>query len=108
MVLEQAKQLWEKVEKYEFTGPGLLKKARENEGNGKTIEGFGGGVVIAQIFFLIISLYAQYIIVKCYCGDYLYVLLMTACVGCCPLCTVPYLYYNHFVNGCGKGQIGKP
>ena len=107
MVLEQAKQLWEKVEKYEFTGPGLLKKARENEGNGKTIEGFGGGSIMG-LFSFIISLYAQYIIVKCYCGEYAYVLLMTACAGCCPLCTIPYLYYNHFVNGCGKGQIGKP
>ena len=55
-----------------------------------------------------VFMYAQYILLKCYCGKYVHFLLMTVLLGCCPLCTLPYLFYNHFANKCGKGQIGKP
>ena len=81
----------------------------ENNDDEEIVEGFGaGGIVLMQLLCCLLSLYANYIIIKCYCGDFLYILVFGLLLSCCPLCTIPYLYYQHFVKGCGKGRVGFP
>lgn len=81
------------------------------------VEGFGWPsrrtpMPTSRIFFgflmSIVFLYAQYIIIKCYCGDYLKVIFFTIFMTCCCPCVIPYLFYKHFGDGCGNGRIGMP
>tara|TARA_Y100000817_G_scaffold312949_1_gene307918 strand:+ start:789 stop:1154 length:366 start_codon:yes stop_codon:yes gene_type:complete len=106
-----------------YTGPNIYRRMNDDKerfdnnntnnnsgGDGGGGGGGGGGIMFGfiSLFCAIIFMYAQYILLKCYCGKYVHFLLMTVLLGCCPLCTLPYLFYNHFANKCGKGQIGKP
>tara|TARA_B100000427_G_scaffold248598_1_gene211697 strand:+ start:240 stop:581 length:342 start_codon:yes stop_codon:yes gene_type:complete len=109
-------ELYNQIANIDGSGPNILRRLTGNTerfNNSDDDSGGGGGAggaVIGIISFicLIIFLYAQYILLKCYCGKYFHFLFMTILLGCCPICVVPYLFYNHFVNKCGKGQIGKP
>jgi len=66
----------------------------------------GVGTIIIQFLCCFISFYAIYINLKCNCGDTVYFVAFSIGIICCPLCSIPYLYYKHFVKGCGKGRIG--
>lgn len=73
------------------------------------VEGFGAvGGTFFGFLMSIVFLYAQYIIIKCYCGDYLKVIFFTIFMTCCCPCVIPYLFYKHFGDGCGNGRIGMP
>lgn len=81
----------------------------ENNDEEDLVEGFGaGGIFLMVLLCCLLYLYSNYIIIKCYCGDFLYILVFGLLLSCFPLCTIPYLYYQHFVKGCGKGRIGFP
>ena len=60
----------------------------------------GFGAIFIQLLFFGISMYASYINLKCNCGEYIKFSLFALLLCCCPLCTVPYLYYQKFVNNC--------
>lgn len=92
--------------------PGLLKITENKNDN---IEPFTPDLGNFGIFGLIIpclccvlALYINYIQLKCYCGDYMKYLLVGLFYCCCPLCAVPYIFYQYFGKNCGRGQIGLP
>ena len=90
--------------------PAISKEGMENKEK-EGMENSGGAsifYIFLQIICSILFLYASYIIVKCYCGNYMHVIVANTALCCSPLCTIPYLFYEHFSIGCGKGRIGKP
>ena len=95
--------------------PGLLKLAEKNK-NDNTVEpfetvedgNFGVLGIIVPCICCILALYINYMQLKCYCGDYIKYLLVGLFYCCCPLCAVPYIFYQYFGKKCGRGQIGLP
>ena len=90
-----------------FSLPAIIQNDKNEEGMGNAGTGVAS-YLFFQLISCIISLYIGYIIIKCYCGNYLHIILANVFLCCSPLCTIPYLFYQHFGNKCGKGQIGKP
>ena len=76
------------------------------------VEGLSSGSAIGGIFMQVLcfvfSLYTAYIFARCYCLDFTGFAGAYIVMICCTPCFIPYLYYQHFVNKCGKGQIGSP
>ena len=85
-------------------------KDKDKDNKKDVVEGFGAEAAgsLFGCLMCIVFLYAQYIIVKCYCGNYFKVFFLSIFMVCCCPCIIPYLYYNHLVNGCGRGRIGLP
>ena len=94
--------------------PGLITLTEKNKNNNvepfEIIEddNFEFLGLIITVLCCILALYINYIQLKCYCGDYIKYLLVGLFYCCCPLCAVPYIFYQYFVKNCGRGQIGLP
>lgn len=93
--------------------PGLLKIADKKNDNVESFQVDSPEVISASGMIIpclccILVLYINYIQLKCYCGDYMKYLLVGLFYCCCPLCAVPYIFYQYFGKNCGRGQIGLP
>lgn len=59
-----------------------------------------GITIFIQLLCCAIFLYASYINVKCHCPSFWWITWYGVLMACCPLCTVPYLFYKKFSSKC--------
>ena len=57
---------------------------------------------LSSLLLSSIGIYSQYILVKCYCGDFLVYLFVFTMLMTFPYLTIPFLFYKRFSDGdCG-------
>ena len=63
----------------------------------------GGGALMMSVSSLISSfiiIYSQYILVKCYCDDFVGYIFIFFILMMFPYIAIPYLFYKRFSGGC--------
>ena len=63
----------------------------------------GGGALMMSVSSLISSfiiIYSQYILVKCYCDDFVGYIFIFFILMMFPYIAIPYLFYKRFFGGC--------
>ena len=99
------KELNEKMETVPGTLPNMVKRIKEkydilSEKEGKK-EGFGTATpiimfILSLICSIVFFMYANYILVKCYCSHYGHYFIASILMYAVPYITIPYLYYQRF------------
>lgn len=100
------KEFHEKMERIPGTVPHMVKGIKERWDilNNNNIEGFGSGTSIIMFILSLISsisffVYANYILVKCYCNHFGHYFFAATLMYVVPYIMIPYLYYQRFSEG---------
>ena len=79
--------------------------------NGKSSSGAAGGFILSfclsSLLLSFIGIYSQYILVKCYCSDFLGYIFGLFMLMTFPYLAVPFLFYKRFSSGSCKDIFGK-